>query len=173
MECSRRERRRLRYWLRFAPTLHITDAGFLARGRTPFFINPATVRQGLIQDGFFELAPPEDDGLFEDGGGWGLDVAELGKAMVALGAGGWPPVYALVFDEVWVLRARLGAALNAACGLEANFDFAAFHARRRRGNRLGATRIFRGDRGRGGRPRPRRGYSAETGVAATRREGLS
>ncbi|KAH8064399.1 hypothetical protein JL722_1265 [Aureococcus anophagefferens] len=75
------------------------------------------------------LAPPEDCGLFDDGGGWGVDVAALGDAVVALGEAGWPPIYVLVYDEAWVLRGRLAHTLRGAADLAVNFDFAAFHVK--------------------------------------------
>ena len=95
------------YWLAFAPSLHVASGAILRRGLVPFCTDeaPAALRAALAADGFFQLAPPEDCGLFDDGGGWGVDVAALGDAVVALGEAGWPPIYVLVYDEAWVLRA--------------------------------------------------------------------
>ena len=119
------------YWLAFAPSLHVASGTILRRGLVPFCTDeaPAALRAALAADGFFQLAPPEDCGLFDDGGGWGVDVAALGDAVVALGEAGWPPIYVLVYDEAWVLRGRLAHTLRGAADLAVNFDFAAFHVR--------------------------------------------
>ena len=119
------------YWLQYAPTLHVSDAAMLRRGLVPFVqeVPSSALLQKLTTSGFFELDPPEDCGLFDDGGGWGCDVEAIGAAIVALGAAGWPPLYALVFDEVWVVRHRLGYTLRSVADLSVNFDFAAFHVR--------------------------------------------
>ncbi|KAK7236257.1 hypothetical protein SO694_00061144 [Aureococcus anophagefferens] len=119
------------YWLAFAPSLHVASGHILRRGLVPFCTDeaPAALRAALAADGFFQLAPPEDCGLFDDGGGWGVDVAALGDAVVALGEAGWPPIYVLVYDEAWVLRGRLAHTLRGAADLAVNFDFAAFHVK--------------------------------------------
>lgn len=120
------------YWLHFAPSLHVCEARLLRRGLVPFVQDTSSselLRQ-LAEDGFFELGAPEDCGLFEDSReGWGVDAAAVGAAIVALGEAGWPPLYVLVYDEVWVMRSRLGYTFRAVADLGANFDFAAFHVK--------------------------------------------
>ncbi|KAJ1454560.1 hypothetical protein M885DRAFT_588030 [Pelagophyceae sp. CCMP2097] len=117
--------------------LHIESVPMLRRGHVPLVVpGGADHRRRLIEDGFFSLEAPEEseadsEADFEDlPMGWGVDVAKIAAAIVKLGEAGWPPVYILVFDEPWVLRARMGHAL-ARCGdLVPNFDWAAFHVRR-------------------------------------------
>ena len=67
------------YWLQYAPTLHVSDAAMLRRGLVPFVqeVPSSALLRRLTTSGFFELDPPEDCGLFDDGGGWGCDVEAI------------------------------------------------------------------------------------------------
>ena len=129
------------YWRALCPELHIGDPTVLRRAAAPLVtsVDARACQRALISCGYFELPPPDDDDDDDDdddGGergdcdmlyGWGVDVAAVARGVEALAAAGWPPLYVLAFDEVWVMRARLAHVLRSASGCEPNYDFAAFH----------------------------------------------
>jgi len=93
-------------WQRLAPDLHVGDSAVMAAAETVLTFDDAVlagVDARLLREGYFQL-PPLD---------WGLDVGVLARGVSAVTAAGHLPVFAFMYDEVWVMYARLRALLTA------------------------------------------------------------
>ena len=87
------------YWRGLAPGLHIDDAGLFTDGGELGFSADELQRcdSELLKEGYTKFR--RDD--------WGLDMSVLEGGVRNLDAAGVPIVFAFVYDEFWVLFARL------------------------------------------------------------------
>ena len=87
-------------WLGLAPGLHVSDTQLaaIAAEPIPFTADSLTgITTDLAREGYFQLPPLE----------WGVDVTAFAKGVSALVAAGHLPVFAFMYDEAWVMYARL------------------------------------------------------------------
>jgi len=87
-------------WLGMAPDLHIGDQTLAAAAATPIPFSAdilAGITSDLTREGYFQL-PPLD---------WGVDVAAFARGVSALVGNSHLPVFAFMYDEAWVMYARL------------------------------------------------------------------
>ncbi len=96
-------------WKAIAPNLHVGDAETCAQVSKALAWEPdalTRVNTGLIEEGYFQLPPPA----------WDLPLAEIAEAISVITSIGDLPVFAYMYDEVWLLFARLKNMLSAVLG---------------------------------------------------------
>lgn len=92
------------YWHSLAPGLNIDNADLFTDGE-PFSFAAADLaafEADLLKEGYSRFDPPD----------WGIDIDLLAQAIGALVESGASPVLGFVYDELWVLFARLRAFLG-------------------------------------------------------------
>jgi Phytanoyl-CoA dioxygenase (PhyH) len=85
-------------WLALAPALSIGASP--APGFAPFALGAAQAGQlasAVRREGYLQL----------DSVDWGLPISALAEAITNLHQAGWPPVFGFVYDEFWLVFAKL------------------------------------------------------------------
>ncbi len=87
-------------WLGMAPALHVGDQALAAAAAKPIDFDTGAlngINADLLREGYFQL-PAQD---------WGIDVAGLADGVSAVVAAGYLPAFAFMYDEPWIMYARL------------------------------------------------------------------
>ncbi|MHB1206842.1 MAG: phytanoyl-CoA dioxygenase family protein [Rhodospirillaceae bacterium] len=96
-------------WRELAPDLHVGDAAFITANHKPLAFDPAAlaeIQQRVLKEGYFQLPPPD----------WALDLRALARGVAAVTKAGFPPVYAYMYDEAWLVFAQIARVLEALLG---------------------------------------------------------
>jgi hypothetical protein len=94
-------------WRGLAPQLHVADTQLWAGAAHPIAFDDArlkSVKTDLAREGYFQLPAQE----------WGVDVAEVAAGASAAVSAGYLPVFAFMYDEPWIMYARLRKLIAAA-----------------------------------------------------------
>jgi hypothetical protein len=87
-------------WRGLAPGMHVAEKGVSASETPPIPFDGAvleSLKGDLAREAYFQL-PPQD---------WGFDVAHLAAGVSAVVRAGYLPVFAFMYDEPWLMYARL------------------------------------------------------------------
>ena len=96
-------------WRNLVPTLHVGDDGLARAAARPIDFSAdtlAAINADLAREGYFQL-PPLD---------WGIDVARLADGVSAVVAAGYLPAFAFMYDEPWLMYARLRSLIASVLG---------------------------------------------------------
>ncbi|GAB7126289.1 hypothetical protein JCM19000A_07960 [Silvimonas sp. JCM 19000] len=92
--------RTAQHWRALAPDLHVADASFWQDAARPLPLSAAALddlNDLIVHEGYFHAEPMD----------WQLPVLEMASVIHALRQARIPPVFAYVYDEFWLLFARL------------------------------------------------------------------
>jgi len=106
-------------WRKLAPELHVEDDQFSQENCTSPHHSWETERNQILTEGYAELKQID----------WGnINTQYIACAVANLQRHGWPSVFALVYDEVWLMAFKLIGTLRAVNSrLKFNMDFWAWY----------------------------------------------
>lgn len=96
--------RTLSHWQSLAPDLHVADAAFWHSNTTPLVLDAAALddlNDLIVHEGYVQTGPMD----------WQLPLLDMASLIHALRQARIPPVFAYVYDEFWLLFAKLQPAL--------------------------------------------------------------
>lgn len=96
------------FWRQLAPSLHIEDAEYL-RGASILQVSTeigTSLKELMRVEGYFQLPPPQ----------WGMPLDDMAALVALLDARAIPAPFAFLFDEFWLLFAKLAPLVETQLG---------------------------------------------------------